>query len=470
MQAHVLLVNTNRIRPPIAPLALDYLGAALTAEGHAVRLLDLCMAGPPETAMRNAFRAARPDLVAVSFRNTDDCYFASGQSFHEVLKNDVALLRAHYDGPIVVGGCGFSLMPVRLLELCGADYGVCGDGEPALSALLQTVLAGGAMSNVPGLVWQENGAWRRNGRAQADLDSLRLGARALVDNRAYFEQGGQSGIETKRGCPGQCIYCADPVIKGATLRARPLDDVVAECRALLDTGIDHLHLCDSEFNIPESHALALCQTLSDKGLGRKLRWYAYAAPMPFPAELAQAARRAGCVGINFGADSACKRMLRRLGRNYDCAQLAATVKACREAGIVCMYDLLLGAPGETRQSVRETIETMKRIGPDRVGISLGVRVYPGTPLARELTREPVPDGLTGDPDGLEPAFYMSPELGDEPTAFVRERIGGDERFLLPVGKDAQDYNYNDNTVLEEAIESGHRGAYWDILRRLRSAS
>ena len=126
-------------------------------------------------------------------------------------------------------------------------------------------------------------------------------------------------------------------------------------------GIDHLHFCDSEFNIPEDHARDICLELMRRGLGDKIRWYAYASPVPFSQELAALCRKAGCAGIDFGVDSGSDGMLRRLGREFSVADLSRTAEVCHHEGIVFMYDLLLGGPGETRESMRETIETMKRL-------------------------------------------------------------------------------------------------------------
>ncbi|MCK7490741.1 MAG: hypothetical protein MZW92_02365 [Comamonadaceae bacterium] len=72
-------------------------------------------------------------------------------------------------------------------------------------------------------------------------------------------------------------------------------------------------------------------------------------------------------------------------------------------------------------------------------------------------------------DLVRPVFYLSPSLGPDPAALVRDTVGDDPRFFLPAGPDAgRDYNYNDNDVLERAIREGARGAYWDILRRMRA--
>ena len=155
----VLLVNTNRMRPPIAPLALEYIGAAIQAVGHQARVLDLCFADDADKATADAFAGKRTDLVAVTFRNTDDCYFASRRSFVEILATDVQRIRQYYDGPIVVGGGGFSLMPVALLNCVDADYGVRGDGEVALIELLRALSGEIQLSAVPGLVHRADDGW-----------------------------------------------------------------------------------------------------------------------------------------------------------------------------------------------------------------------------------------------------------------------------------------------------------------------
>jgi tryptophan 2-C-methyltransferase len=464
----VLLLNTNRIKPPIAPIALDYIGAALRAEGHEVRLLDLCWEDDVAVATARAFADGRPDLVAMTFRNTDDCYFASGRAFVDILRDDVALIRRHYDGPIAVGGGGFSTMPIPLLEYCGADYGVCGDGEPAIVALLRALDEAMPRRDVPGLVHREGGQWRANAPYFADCGLHIVPPRDIVDNRRYFVEGGQAGIETKRGCTSGCIYCADPVIKGRTARWRPPDHVVHEMQNLLAQGIDTYHFCDSEFNLPPDHAEAVCRAIIASGLGSRIHWYTYASPTAFTTELAGLMQRAGCLGVNFGVDSGSDRMLAALGRSFTRKSVVETALICRSVGLVFMYDLLLGGPGETPATVAETVRLMMDINPDRVGVSLGVRIYPGTPLAARVASLAFdPSSIVGDPTTIAPAFFMSPELGPQPMALLRDLIGKDERFFLASGGDQQDYNYNDNAVLQRAITAGHRGAYWGILRKLQ---
>ena len=256
-----------------------------------------------------------------------------------------------------------------------------------------------------------------------------------------------------------------------------------EFESLAAQGIDVLHLCDAEFNIPADHARAVCEELIRRGLGERVRWYAYLAVVPFDAELARAMRRAGCVGINFTGDSASPAMLQTYRQPHGRDDLAEAVRLCRAEGIAVMIDLLLGGPGETPQSVRETIEFVRRIGPDCAGAALGVRLYPGTAMADVVAAEgplatnpAIHRRYAGPIDLVRPTFYVSPALGPQPARLVRELIDGDPRFFAPVDHEpdsetaaapSTDHNYNDNQALVDAIAAGARGAYWDILRRMR---
>ena len=472
----ITLINTNRMTPLVAPIGLDYVAGAARQAGIATDVLDLALAADPAAALRDYFAAHSPNLVGLTFRNIDDCFWPSGQSFVPGLVETVATLRTLTDAPIVLGGVGFSIVPERLLQVTGVDFGIRGDGEQALVALARELAGRRRLDRVPGLLLYDGAAVRRNPPAWAEPVSPPT-ARDAMDNAAYFRLGGQGSVETKRGCDRRCLYCADPLAKGPRVRRRDPADVADEMEALLAQGVDVLHLADSEFNVPGEHALAVCEEMIARGLGERVRWYAYLAVTPFDAPLAAAMRQAGCVGINFTGDSASAAMLATYRQPHRRGDLAAAVRRCRQQGMAVMFDLLLGGPGETRSSVADTIAFMKQIGPDCVGAALGVRLCPGTALVERLTADgtfETGDGLRRRYDGpldfVQPTFYISPALGERPAALVRELIAGDERFFEPVDEAADGaggHNYNDNTPLVQAIAAGARGAYWDILRQMR---
>jgi radical SAM superfamily enzyme YgiQ (UPF0313 family) len=463
---HVALVNTNRIQPPIAPIGLEYVAEALNAAGHTVELLDLCWVDDVDAAIASFFGGTHFDLIGVTLRNTDDSAFTSCQSFLGPLADVVNTIREHTDGLIVLGGVGFSIMPELVLDLCGADAGVWGDGEFTFPELANRIEGNQGWLDLPNLVWRRDGKWRRNPPAMRSLVDLPPMSRSWIDNRRYFHEGGQAGFETKRGCPGRCIYCADPLAKGKEVRTRPPKAVVDELERLYEQGIDHLHTCDCEFNLSERHVRELCEEIVRRDLGDKLRWYAYCSPVPFSPQLAGLMRRAGCVGINFGADNGDAEMLRRLRRDFMPDDILNAARSCKEASLAVMFDLLLGAPGETRESLVRSVELMRRAEPDQVGVSLGVRVYEGTALADLVKRGNLREGLGGRDDPWEPLFFIEPGVAPFAFGLLDELVGDDRRFFFfdPSRPDIN-YNYNANQRIADAIREGYRGAYWDILRR-----
>jgi radical SAM superfamily enzyme YgiQ (UPF0313 family) len=481
MLAMLTLINTNRMVPAIGPIGLEYVAETAAGAGIEVDVLDLALSEDPEKMLREHLLRCSPLLIGLTFRNVDDCFWPSAQWFVPELAELVQRIRRLSEAPLVLGGVGFSIFAEQIVDYTGAEFGIRGDGEQATIALYRRLQQGGGQfEGVPGLVWRSAEGTRSNPPAWPAEISLPV-RRGMVDNRAYLAWGGQCGFETKRGCNRQCLYCADPLAKGPVPRARKPVEIADEIEALLAQGIDVLHTCDAEFNVPHSHALAVCEELIRRRLGEKVRWYAYLAVTPFDTELAAAMRKAGCVGINFTGDSASEAMLRTYRQPHRKEDLATAVRLCREHGMKVMIDLLLGGPGETPQTAGETIAFVKGIAPDCAGASLGLRVYPGTGLVDALKRQgPLSrnPGLrrkyAGPVDLFLPTFYVSPALGPEPARLIKDLIAGDPRFFEPMAEqpdaEATDHNYNDNTELVEAIRQGARGAYWDVLRQRRGGS
>ena len=476
------LININRMAPLIAPIGLDYVAGAARQAGIRPQVLDLALVDDPTWVLEEYFAEAAPPLVGITFRNVDDCFWPSARWFVPNLQETVKTIRRLTDAPIVLGGVGFSIFARAIVERVGADFGIHGDGEEAIVLLCREIAGRGHFEKVPGLVWRQAGRICVNPPAWPEKLSLPT-ARDNVDNFAYFQSGGQGAVETKRGCDRRCIYCADPLAKGPRVRRRDPREVADEFAALLGQGVDVLHLADAEFNVPREHAMAVCEELLRRRLGEQVRWYAYLAVQPFDSALSDAMKRAGCVGINFTADSAAEAMLETYRQPHRREDLATAVRLCRERSMAVMLDLMLGGPGETPETAADTIGFVKQIGPDCAGAALGIRIYPGTPMYERVLAEGPPESnpnlrrrYDGPVDFLRPNFYIARTLGDRPTTLVRDLIGGDRRFFEPAEEpaagvaeaEAGSYNYSDNTPLVRAIRAGARGAYWDILRRMRN--
>jgi len=138
-----------------------------------------------------------------------------------------------------------------------------------------------------------------------------------------------------------------------------------------------------------------------------------------------------------------------------------------------MVDLLIGGSGENRKTIAESIEFVKSLEPLAAGISLGIRLYRGTPLAQMLSSLDVSDTclrshVPENENFLQPVYYLSPGMGDDIHQYLNELTGDDPRFFsLADPRADRDYSYTENQVLMEAIEKGYRGAYWHILQKLQ---
>lgn len=467
MKKLVTLVNTNQIRPTIAPIAFDYLHEPLMRAGFEVEILDLCFADDYEEAIAKYCGEKQPDFWGVTLRNSEDTYFSSRQSFLPAVRDMLRALRRHSHAPITMGGVGFSVMPEKILKFCGADFGIVCEGEVAFPMLLTRLARKESYADVPNLVYHTGEGIKSNPVRLAELGDLDPHRRGLIDNEKYFVFGGQAGVETKRGCNRRCIYCVEPLVKGRVVRFRKPSHVVDEMESLADRGIYAIHINDSEFNLSIKHPLAVCDEIIRRGLHRRVQWYAYGMPAPFPNELARRMRAAGCVGMNLGVDSASEKMLRILRRTFKPRDIADAAETCRRNGLRYIIEILFGAPGETAETIKETIDFLKSINAERVSVTAGLRVFPGTEL-EEMVRA---EGLTsdnpnlfgaveGNDDLLRPLFYLPATIAPKPLEYIAELTRGDERFF---GVNSDGFNYNANDILIDAIARGEKGAYWAIL-------
>jgi radical SAM superfamily enzyme YgiQ (UPF0313 family) len=180
-------------------------------------------------------------------------------------------------------------------------------------------------------------------------------------------------------------------------------------------------------------------------------------------------KQSGCQGINFGVDSLCDEQLQRLKRTHRYNDVAELVRILREEKMNYMFDLLIGGPGETEQTVTTTIERVIQLDVPLTGIAAGVRIYANTELGDSIVQGRITGGLYPDSHNLwEPVFYISPLLGDDPTRLIEHLIAGNPRFLfLSAPSDEESYNYADDEYLSTLIADGARGAYWDIIRKAK---
>jgi radical SAM superfamily enzyme YgiQ (UPF0313 family) len=442
----VLLVSPNieSLPDPVFPIGLASLAGSLTFHGIEHRILDLCFEEDHEEAVRRAVASFNPGLVALSIRNVDNVAYPHSVSYLPFYRYVVRAVRRYGKGRIVLGGSGFSLLPGPLMRYLGADVGIVGEGEHALVRLVNDLSSGKVVPR--GTVLQ--------GDPIPDLDRLPEPDRSGFDLAAYLEKGGMGNIQTKKGCPFGCIYCTYPLIEGKRVRLRSPARVADEIEGLLEQGVDTLFVVDNTFNHPVDHAEAVCGEIRQRGL--PVRWSCYAEPGHVEPGLIETMIEAGCTGVEFGSDAAEEGMLRNLGKGFTVEDLASASNACRSAGISFCHSLLLGGPGETMDTLRRTVETVAGMDPTAVICMAGIRILPGTGLARRGAEE----GLVGpDESFLRPVFYLSPAVRDGLLPFLEAFSKKHPTWIFP----GLQINMR-RSLMEKLRRFGVKGPLWEYMR------
>lgn len=320
-------------------------------------------------------------------------------------------------------------------------------------------LARGMKDEVPGLIRKKGKGFQVHPPSpSSDLNALPLPARDLLDIGAYLRKGGVCNIQSKRGCSFQCIYCTYPLIEGRDVRLREPQRVVAEVEGLKrEYGVDHFFFVDNIFNYPRHHAWAICENILDRGL--EVKWTCYAHPAFLDPTLADLMARSGCEGIEFGTDSGSPRILTALQKGFGPQEIRLASSACQQAGIQFCHSLILGGPGEDRETLGETFRLMEEVDPTAVIAMVGVRIYPRTALAQSL----VEAGYCRPSEiAYPPKFYISPDLGEGLGDIVIAHAEKSRSWIVP----GQQINYS--VRLQQFLRRrGKMGPIWAYMRHLR---
>jgi len=394
------------------PFGLACVAAATEKAGHEAQLLTLTSTIDLKERTRETIQRQRPDVIGISVRNIDDQNMTNPQFLLENSKNVVATCRATSPATIVLGGAGYSIFPESALAYLGADMGVHGEGEVAFPALLSWIERGKEGPAPPGVYLATRPPTPR--ACGADLDALPLPDPSLWLHSELATA--RIPVQSRRGCPLDCIYCSTSIIEGRLVRQRSPAAVVRWLKDLRKCGFRDFYFVDNTFNITLEYAKELCRQLIAAELG--IDWWAIIYPKWVDPELVELMARAGCTQVSLGFESGSEPVLRQLNKQFNCAEVAAIAAMFRDAGIKRNGFLLLGAPGETRDSVEESLAIADVVNFDALKVTVGLRIYPQTPLARMA----VADGVISPGDDLLfPRFYLTPTLRDWLPARIAER-------------------------------------------------
>jgi radical SAM superfamily enzyme YgiQ (UPF0313 family) len=433
--ARVLLVSTNRERQPypVVPNGLACVASALDAAGHHVRFLDLCFASDPVASARSAAVEFKPDIIGVSVRNLDNSDAIALRHYTPEARSVLhALRRAAPSAKIIAGGAAFGVAPEALFRDLAVDYAVAGDGERASVALVNALSSGAPIEAMPGLVRDLNGivAFTPPGE-DADLDSLSPPAlHRWIDLSRYQRHGATIPIQTKRGCVYKCVYCTYRNVEGWGYRTRDPELVADEIEELrIKAGVRHFDFVDSTFNSPPGHAIDVCEAITRRNLGVRLDTTNF-TPATASAELLGAMKAAGFRSLGITAESASDLVLEKLEKGFTAAKVREVAERVEKFGIRILWIFLVGGPGETADTVEETLAfaAWRLERGDSVYLTVGLRIYPGTTLHQiALAEGVVPDGSTL----LDPTFYFSSAIHfDATVARLRKFAADHPRFMF----------------------------------------
>ncbi len=440
----ILLVSSNITTEPypVYPLGLAVIASALAADGHQIEQFDFLAAGESEEAYRARITSFSPDYLCLSIRNLDNCDSLSITSYPAVARRLVEVFREVSGAPVIIGGPAFSIMPEELLAYTGADYGIIGEGEEQVCALIRNLETG---HTSPALL--------RGERLLAGNEMISpLHSDELV--RFYMSQSNMINLQTKRGCPHACIYCSYPALEGEQYRCRDPKEVVDNLEKItLDHGVSSFFFTDSVFNDSDGHYLEVVDEILKRNM--LIKWCCYMRPEGIGRKEIALMKRAGLYAAELGTDAATDTTLKSLGKGFTFAEALEVNRACIAEQLPCAHFIMFGGPGESMATVAEGLANIEKLEQTVVFAFSGIRILPGTPLMTLAIRE----GLLSEGCSMqEPLYYLSPDLDTEAmneqitNAFKNRR----DRIFPPSEGQKR---------LSIMHRFGYRGLLWDTLIR-----
>jgi hypothetical protein len=228
----------------------------------------------------------------------------------------------------------------------------------------------------------------------------------------------------------KCVYCTYRNVEGWGYRTRDPELVADEIQELkLDADVHHFDFVDSTFNSPPGHAIQVCEAITRRKLGVQLDTTNF-TPATASSELLGAMKTAGFRSLGITAESASDPVLERLQKGFDAAKVREVAERVEKFGIRTLWIFLVGGPGETVDTVEETLAfaAWRLQRGDAVYLTVGLRIYPGTTLHRIAIAEGVvPAGSTL----LDPTFYFSSGVQFDATVARLKRFAADHpRFMF----------------------------------------
>lgn len=242
------------------------------------------------------------------------------------------------------------------------------------------------LSHVKGLVWRRNGEVTFNVDRPfiANLDGLPLPRHDMLPLETYripMLKGPYSFIVTSRGCTGGCRFCIKHVSYQYSIRLRSPENIMAEIEMLFDLGVRNIHMYADSFTVSRDQVMGLCRLIIESGI--KIKWTCNSRVDYVDEEMLQTMARAGCWTISWGIESGNEQILRRVRKGTDPQKVARALAWSKRAGIRNWGYFIIGLPGETEETIQETIAFSKKLPLDLALFHIAAP-HPGTPFFFEV--------------------------------------------------------------------------------------
>ena len=369
----VLLINPFYpiSETPSPPLGLAYLAAALEQAGGQVKILDYVVCPYRREALESVLKEFKPHVTGAT---------AVSMTFDhakQVLKN-VKTIDSHV--LTVMGGPHVTFCARETLETFPElDVVVLGEGEETFVDLTKTVERAHHLDTVNGITYRIGSQIKTTAKRKLiqNLDSLPLPARHLLPLGRYRTLGLPISMTTSRGCPYKCIFCVGRKMVGAKVRYHSIDRVVAELEDLASLKFQQINIADDLFTANQKHCFAVCEEMLKRKID--INWTSFARVDTVSETLLSKMKAAGCTAVSFGIESANPDILKTIKKGITVQQVIDAVRMCRRVGIRPYASFILGLPGETLDTIKESAALAAKL--QQEGLAYGFHVlapFPGT--------------------------------------------------------------------------------------------
>ncbi len=393
--------------PSFLPLGIAYIAAVLEEDGHRVEVLDLAVekyddAAFQEIVCRGYHReeSQRRETLGVqeNSRKWDFIGFTVVTPAVNQVYRLAKIVKQHSHALIIAGGPHVTAIPDEPLT-CGIDIIVRGEGEETVRELCRLLDQGevSSLNSMKGISYlnPQNGQLVHNPPREyiRNLDELPFPARHLFPPLDSYK--GQpilgakapiGNLMTSRGCPYNCNFCYKATF-GRNYRCRSMTNILDEWRELIERWhVREIAVFDDLFNAQPARAMKICDRIMKEGL--VLPWSCPNGLRVDTAteELLRKMKAAGCYRVAFGVESGSQKILDTIGKHVKLQQIETAFINAKKSGLKTTAFLMLGNPGDTEETMQQTIDFSKKLGPDFAQFTIATP-YPGTALYDIVRKE-----------------------------------------------------------------------------------